>query len=135
MAKVDSSPTGRRNIRLLLIARGMRAFGDGVVSILMPVYLTPLGISVFQIGAITTAMLLGPAVMTLAMGLIAHRLRIDRLLADAVLLIVLSGIGYAYATEFWPVAFCLQARDLKGEGPIDALSARLLERGSDRLPY
>jgi hypothetical protein len=46
----------------------MRAFGDGFVSILVPVYLTRLGISVFEIGAITTAMLLGPAMMTLAVG-------------------------------------------------------------------
>ena len=34
----------RRNLRLLLTARGIRAFGDGFVSILIPVYLTGLGI-------------------------------------------------------------------------------------------
>ncbi len=81
----------------------MRAFADGFVSILLPVYLTRLGISVFEIGAITTAMLLGPAVITLTVGLIAHRLRIDQLLTGAAVLMVLSGIGYAYATEFWPL--------------------------------
>src|SRR6266851_9020351 len=103
MAKSDSSPARRRDVRLLLIGRGRRAFGDGFVSILVPVYLTRLGIPVFEIGAITTAMLLGPAVITLAVGLVAHRLRIDRLLTGAAVLMVLSGIGYAYATEFWPL--------------------------------
>jgi len=36
---------------------------------LIPVYLSALGFDAFHIGAITTAMLLGSAVMTLAMGL------------------------------------------------------------------
>src|SRR6516162_1357520 len=48
-------------------------------------------------------MLLGPATMTLAIGLIAHRLRTVRLLTSASTLMVLSGIGYALETEFWPL--------------------------------
>jgi MFS family permease len=99
----DSLRSARREVRLLLAARGIRAFADGFVSILLPVYLTRLGIPVFEIGAITTAMLLGPAVITLAVGLIAHRRRIDRLLTGAAVLMVLSGIGFACATEFWPL--------------------------------
>jgi hypothetical protein len=69
---------GQREVRLLLAARGIRAFADGFVSILMPVYLTRVRIPAFEIGAITTAMLLGPAAMTLGVGLIALRLRMDR---------------------------------------------------------
>ena len=45
----------RRNVRLLLTARGMRAFGDGFVSILVPAYLTGLGMSAFEVGVLTTA--------------------------------------------------------------------------------
>jgi MFS family permease len=89
--------------RLLLVARGVRAFGDGFVAILVPVYLSALGIDAFRIGAITTAMLLGSAVMTLAIGFIAHRLRADRLLVGASIQIVLSGIGFAVAQDFWPL--------------------------------
>src|SRR5436309_3284429 len=59
----------RRNVRLVLTARGIRAFGDGFVSILVPVYLTSLGIGAFEVGVLTTAMLLGPAMMTLAICL------------------------------------------------------------------
>src|SRR6266404_3241552 len=93
----------RRNVRLVLTARGIRAFGDGFVSILVPVYLTELGIGAFEVGVLTTAMLLGSAMMTLAIGLIAHRLRRTTLLTGASMLMVLSGIGYAFETEFWPL--------------------------------
>jgi hypothetical protein len=54
----------RYYLQLLLTARGIRAFGDGFVSILVPVYLTGLGIGAFEVGVLTTAMLLGPAMMT-----------------------------------------------------------------------
>jgi hypothetical protein len=40
--------------------------------------LTGLGIDALEVGALTTAMLLGPAMMILAIGLIAHRLRTSR---------------------------------------------------------
>jgi len=93
----------RRNVRLVLTARGIRAFGDGFVSILVPVYLTSLGIGAFEVGVLTTAMLLGPAMMTLAIGLITHRFRTVMLLIGATMLMVLSGIGYAFETGFWPL--------------------------------
>jgi MFS family permease len=63
--------------------------------------LTSLGIGLFEIGAITTAMLLGSAVLTLAVGLVAARFRVDRLLIGAATLMVLS--GFAIAREFWPL--------------------------------
>src|SRR5215813_4306728 len=100
---MNSSHRKRRNLRLLLTARGVRAFGEGFVSILAPVYLTGIGFGAFEVGALTTAMLLGPAMMTLGIGLIAHRLKTARLLATATTLMVLSGIGYAFETEFWPL--------------------------------
>ena len=97
---MSSSDRERRNRRLLLTARAVRAFGDGFVSILVPVYLTGIGFSAFEVGMLTTAMLLGPALMTLVIGLVAHRLKTARLLASATTLMVVSGIGYAFETEF-----------------------------------
>ena len=91
------------NVRLLLTARGVRGFGDGFVSILVPIYLTGIGFDAFEVGALTTAMLLGPTVMTLVIGLIAHRLKIAKVLITATTMMVLSGIGYAVETEFWPL--------------------------------
>jgi len=66
---------------------------------LIPVYLTGLGIDALEVGAL--AMLLGPAMMTLAIGLIAHRLRTVTFLTGATILMVFSGIGYAFETDFW----------------------------------
>ena len=100
---MSSSDRERRNVRLLLTARGVRAFGDGFVSILVPVYLTGIGFGAFEVGVLTTAMLLGPAMMTLVIGLIAHRLKTVRLLTTATTLMVVSGLGYAFETEFWPL--------------------------------
>jgi MFS family permease len=100
---MSGSDRERRNVRLLLTARGVRGFGDGFVSILVPVYLTGIGFDTFEVGALTTAMLLGPAMMTLVIGLIAHRLKTVRVLTTATTLMVLSGIGYALETEFWPL--------------------------------
>src|SRR5262249_34425485 len=68
-----------------------------------PVYLTGIGFGAFEVGVLTTVMLLGPAMMTLVIGLIAHRLRIVRLLTRATMLMVLSGIGFALEPEFWPL--------------------------------
>src|SRR5262249_48858681 len=98
-----SSDCDRRNLRLLLTARGGRACGDGFVSILVPVYSPGIGFSSFEVGMLTTALLLGPAMITLVVGLIAHQLKTGRLLATATTLMVLSGIGYAFETEFWPL--------------------------------
>jgi MFS family permease len=100
---MTSSDRERRNVRLLLTARGVRAFGDGFVSILVPVYLTGIGFGAFKVGALTTTMLLGPAMMTLVIGLIAHRLKTVMLLTTATTLMVVSGIGFAFETEFWPL--------------------------------
>src|SRR5262249_22855310 len=100
---MSSSHRKRRNVRLLLTARAVRAFGDGFVSILVPVYLTGLGFGAFEVGAITTAMLLGSALMTLAVGLIAHRFRVDRLLIFAAILMAVSGLAFAVARDFWPL--------------------------------
>ena len=56
------------SLRGLLVARGLRAFGDGFVSVLLPVYLLGLGFTPFQVGAIVTATLLGSAALTLLVG-------------------------------------------------------------------
>src|SRR3990172_3307575 len=73
--------------RLLLWARGLRAFGDGYVSLLLPYYLT----------------LLGSGVMTLAVGFIAHRFRSRALLEAASMLMVATGIAFILTTDFWPL--------------------------------
>jgi MFS family permease len=88
---------------ILIAARGMRAFGDGFVSILLPVHLASLGFSATRIGVLTTATLLGSAALTLLVGQIAHRWRrIDLLLRTAMLMIA-TGVGFFLLDGFWPL--------------------------------
>ena len=88
---------------VLLRARAVRAFGDGFVSVLLPLHLTTLGFSGFQIGAVATATLLGSAALTLVVGLVAYRLGRQLLLLRASLLMVATGLGFAFVHDFWPL--------------------------------
>jgi MFS family permease len=83
--------------------RGVRAFADGFVALLLPAYLVQLGFSSFEIGAIVTGTLLGSAALTLALGLVAHRFSRRRLVFAACALMVATGCGFAVSTTFWPI--------------------------------
>ncbi len=87
----------------LLAARGVRAFGDGFVALLLPVYLTQLGFDALQIGILTTVTLLGSAALTLAVGLAAHRLDPRRLLLASSILMLATGLCFAQFRQFWPL--------------------------------
>jgi MFS family permease len=93
------SPTAR----LLLISRGLRAFGDGFVVLVLPVYLIGLGFTPFQVGLVTTATLLGSAVLTLGMGFVAHRFAARPLLITASMLMLATGLAFAGVRDFWPL--------------------------------
>ncbi len=84
-------------------ARGLRAFADGFVSLLLPVYLKALGFGAFQIGLITATTLIGSAAATLAVGFTAHRYGRRLLLVIATLLMIGTGIGFVAARQFWPL--------------------------------
>lgn len=89
--------------KVLLAARGTRAFGDGFISVLLPLHLTSLGFSTFQVGLIATATLLGSAALTLLIGVIAHKLKMRQILIRAALLMIVTGIGFAAIDTFWPL--------------------------------
>ena len=85
----------------LITARGVRAFVDGLVSVILPAYLIDRGYSSFQVGALVTATLLGSAVLTLTIGLRGYRLEPIRILMWLTGLMVLTGIGFTTMTWFW----------------------------------
>jgi MFS family permease len=88
---------------LLIAARAVRAFGDGFISVLLPLYLTRLGFSNFRIGAVTTSTLVGSAALTLLVGLVSYRLKRRNLLLSAALLMVATGLAFAFVHAFWPL--------------------------------
>src|SRR5258707_2843541 len=87
----------------ILLAKAVRAFGDGFVSILLPAYLLALGLDALRIGVLTTVTLLGSAGMTLSVGFLLRRVGMHRLFLAACILMALTGIGFAWFTGFWPM--------------------------------
>jgi MFS family permease len=87
-------------VAYLLAARALRDFGDGFVAILLPVYLTALGFSPFEIGAVATAALLGSALLTLGIGLIGSRHDRQRLLLAGASLMMATGVAFAFVHDF-----------------------------------
>jgi MFS family permease len=85
------------------VARSLRAFGDGYVAILLPLHLSRLGYDAFGVGVISTATLLGSALLTLAIGLVAYRIPRRRGLLAAGLLMAVTGLGFAGLEGFWPL--------------------------------
>ena len=92
-----------RDRTLVLWCRGLRAFGDGYVSILLPVYLAQRGLGAFDVGAVSTTTLLGSALLTLVLGMVAHRIPRRRALLWASLLMAGTGLGFALAHGLWPL--------------------------------
>ena len=94
---------GGASLTAVLIARGLRAFGDGFVSLLLPVYLLGLGLSPFEVGIIATGTLLGSGALTLIVGHRAHRFRFRTLLLAAAALMAATGLFFAVLADFWPL--------------------------------
>jgi MFS family permease len=92
-----------RAVSRLLVAKGLRAFGDGFVSLLLPVYLLALGFDALQVGIVATATLLGSGVLTLLVGLHAWRFHLRGLLLAAAFLMAGTGAGFSVATDFGPL--------------------------------
>jgi MFS family permease len=104
LAGAGASATARADVRRVLWSRALRAFGDGYVAILLPVHLSGLGFGPVAVGAISTATLLGSALLTLGLGLLAHRVRRRPALLAASLLMTATGAGFALVDGFWPLA-------------------------------
>lgn len=87
----------------LLLGRALRAFVDGYVAVLLPVYLLALGFGTWEVGLLSTATLLGSALATLAVGAWGHRFHHRHLLLAAALLMAATGLIFANLAAFWPL--------------------------------
>ena len=113
----STSPDARR----VLVARGLRAFGDGFVALLLPIYLVDLGISSLAVGAIVAGTLIGTALLTLWIGWVANRHSRRRLLLAAAILMAVTGLGFAVVRDFWPllvIAFIGTMNPTSGDASI-----------------
>jgi predicted MFS family arabinose efflux permease len=121
---VETAPvaaSGASDTVRILVARGLRAFGDGFVALLVPIYLLELGFSALEIGAIVTSTLIGTALVTLWAGMVANRYSVRRLLLAAALLMAATGAAFAVTTAFWPlllIAFVGTMNPTSGDASI-----------------
>ncbi|HEV7663830.1 MAG TPA: MFS transporter [Chloroflexota bacterium] len=96
-------PETTSDASVIVVARGVRAFADGFVSVLLPVYLLDVGLDALQIGSVATATLVGSAALTLVVGLIAHRFPTRRLLISGALLMAATGAAFSLVHDYWPL--------------------------------
>ncbi|HEY5309531.1 MAG TPA: MFS transporter [Casimicrobiaceae bacterium] len=85
----------------LLMARALRAVGDGYMAVLLPAYLLAIGMGTLQVGIVSTATMFGSALATLAVGAWGHRFAANRLLRGAAALMAATGLGFASLSSFW----------------------------------
>lgn len=88
-------------LRLLMLARALRAFADGLVSVLLPLHLLRLGHNAFDVGVIATATLLGSALLTLALGLWSARLPRRAVMLGGCGLMIATGLAFFSLEAFW----------------------------------
>lgn len=92
-----------RDATVLLETRAVRAFGDGLISVVLATYLASWGLSSTEVGVVLATTLLGSAVATLLVGVHGHRIGRRRLLRWASLSMIATGLGFAACSGFWPL--------------------------------
>jgi len=81
-------------------ARALRDFGDGFVAVLLPVYLTAIGLGPLEVGVVATLALFGSAAMTLGIGLLGARVDRRILLMAASGLMIATGLAFAISSTY-----------------------------------
>src|SRR5438552_9829089 len=99
----NPSTSLRPDITLLYVARALRALGDGFAVIILPVYLSAIGLTPVEIGIVASASLLGTAAITLLVGLIAPRYELRQLFLVGAGLIVCTGLIFPVAQTLAPI--------------------------------
>jgi len=92
--------------RLLFLTRILRLFGYGFLSVILVIYLKSIGLSQDQVGWLLALTLVGDAVISLGISLIADTVGRKYMLRVGALLMVFAGILFAFTDNF---AFLLLA--------------------------
>jgi MFS family permease len=130
---VEPPQTRRSDINLLYAARCVRGFGDGYAAVILPAWLTAIGFTPAQVGLAATASLLGTAVFTLGVGLIAPRHDLRNMMVFGAALMALTGVAlpaYDYLAWIAVVLFIGTINPSTGDlGVLVPLEHAMLARG------
>jgi MFS family permease len=97
---MSDAPWERASVVPLLLARGLRDFGDGFAAVLLPAYLLAIGLSPWQVGVLSSVSLAGSSLLTLTVGMLGARLEQRRLLLAAACLMAVTGIMFSVAETY-----------------------------------
>ena len=101
LAKFRNEATAMSDaITPIYVARALRDFGDGFVAVLLPIYLTTIGLGAFEVGVVASASLLGSALMTLGIGMLGAKVDQRRLLMIASGLMIATGVAFALSSTY-----------------------------------
>src|SRR3990170_2678317 len=90
MVHLPAVPPLDRNGRLVLLGKAFRAFGFGLNSVVLGLYLVELGLDAAAVGAVLSAALVGTTLLTLIIAIFGDRLGRRRVLATGGALMLLS---------------------------------------------
>ena len=90
------APDGRR----LLLARVLRTFAYGYLSVVLGVYLDRLGLDPARIGVVLTSAIAGSAAMTVLWSLFADRYGRRRTISTMAVLMTVGGLAFALTDSF-----------------------------------
>jgi len=81
-------------VLVLYAARGVRGFADGFAVIILPAYLSAIGLTPVAIGVVATTALLGSSLLTLVVGFVAPRHDLRSMLILGAALMVATGVAF-----------------------------------------
>src|SRR5262245_37392691 len=93
-SKRVSSKRISTEVLVLYAARGVRGFADGFAVIILPAYLSAIGLSPAEIGIVATTALLGSSLLTLVVGFVAPRHDLRTMLIIGAALMVATGAAF-----------------------------------------
>jgi MFS family permease len=116
--------------KLIILARGLRTFVQGSVSVILAIYLDMLGFSVIQIGALITAGFGGASVSAFVVGLFANTLGRRRLLVTFSVMTATAGVALVTIESFPALASIAFLCSFSGAGGAGAGPVQALEQAS-----
>lgn len=90
-----------RDVHILLLTRGIRMFAYGSSTLVLALYFAALGLSDTKIGLFMTLTLVGDVGLSLLLTLIADSLGRRKILVAGGILMAVSGVVFAIATNYW----------------------------------
>lgn len=90
-----------RDVHILLLTRGIRMFAYGSSTLVLALYFAALGLSDTRIGLFMTLTLIGDVGLSLLLTLVADSLGRRKILIAGGVLMAMSGVVFAIATNYW----------------------------------